>query len=303
MDSLYYSFNAYLREQLGQKTHRISIDAGFTCPNIDGTLSDDGCIYCDNKGFSLFTGKAKDIRLQIAESIEYYKEKSGVKKFLAYFQAFSNTHADCNTLKEKYDVIKEFPEIAGLFISTRPDCVDEEKMKLIASYKNNYLVWIEYGLQTTDANTLKKLNRNHSYKNFLDAVNLARKYGINVGAHIILGLPWLSRKDTINDADLLAKLDIQGIKLHALHVFKKTKLEEMYKENKIKLPDMEEYIKTVCDFLEHTPKNRVILRLVSSADPKLLIAPLWMNNKNSVIEGIKKEFTRRKTRQGSFVEE
>jgi hypothetical protein len=300
MKEPYYSFNSYLKEKFGQRVHRISIDAGFACPNIDGHLSREGCIYCNNKGFSLFAGKNKDIRTQISESIEYYRARSGINKFIAYFQAFSNTYADCKQLKEKYDTIREFPEIVGLFISTRPDCIDEDKLKLIASYKKDYLVWVEYGLQTADCNVLRILNRNHTYEDFLNAVNLTKKYGINVGVHLILGLPWLVHEDTMKDAAQLSKLDIQGIKFHVLHVFEGTKLCEMYKEKTIKLATQEEYTKLICDFLERIPANIVILRLVSSSNPKLLVAPLWMNNKNPVIDGIKKEFIRRQTKQGDY---
>ena len=301
MNEPYYSFNKYLREKFGERVHRISIDAGFNCPNIDGILSKEGCIYCDNKGFSVYAGRAKDIKAQITESIEYYNKKSGIKKFIAYFQAFSNTYADIESLKEKYDIIRQFPEITGLFISTRPDCIDEEKIKLINSYKKEYLVWIEYGLQTTNNQALQILNRNHTYESFTRAVTLTRKYGINVGVHLILGLPWLTHEDTLQDAVLLSKLDIQGIKLHILHIFKDTKLYQMHKEKPISLPTQEEYIKIACDFIERIPDDMVILRLVSSANPKFLVAPLWMNDKNSVIDGIKKEFMRRKTKQGSLV--
>lgn len=298
MHEPYYSFNGYLREKFGERVQRISLDAGFTCPNIDGQLDKEGCIYCNNKGFSVYTGKTKDIRAQITESIEYYRKKSSINKFIAYFQAFSNTYANIGLLKEKYDIIREFPEITGLFISTRPDCIDEEKLKLIASYKKDYLVWIEYGLQTTHDDTLTVLNRNHTYKDFLNAVNLTRKYGISIGVHLILGLPWLTYEDTMHDAVLLSRLDIQGIKLHVLHIFEGTKLHAMYKEKRVNLLTQEEYIKIACDFLERIPSNVVILRLVSSCNPKLLVAPLWMNNKNSVIEDIKKEFIHRQTKQG-----
>jgi len=297
----YYSFNRYLREKFGERVHRLSIDAGFNCPNIDGSLSSEGCIYCSNKGFSHFTGTKKDIETQITESIDYYRKKLRINKFIAYFQAFSNTYADCKHLEEKYDIIRKFPEIGGLFISTRPDCIDKEKLELISAYKNDYLVWIEYGLQTTNNRTLKTLNRNHTYETFLDAVGITRKYGINVGVHLILGLPWLTREETMRDADLLSKLDIQGVKLHTLHIFKDTQLHEMYKEKIINLISEEEYVTTVCDFLERIPDNMVVLRLVSSCDKKLLVAPLWMNNKNSVIDRINKEFSRRNTRQGYLI--
>ncbi|MDD4955373.1 MAG: TIGR01212 family radical SAM protein [Candidatus Omnitrophica bacterium] len=301
MNEPYYSFNKYLREKFGERVHRISIDAGFACPNIDGRLSKEGCIYCNNKGFSLFTGKTKDIRSQIEESIKYYRQKSGVNKFLAYFQAFSNTYASPEELKEKYDVIKDFPEIVGLFISTRPDCIDEEKLKIIAQYQKDYLVWIEYGLQSANNSVLEKLNRNHTYEDFLKAVNLTRKYDINIGIHLILGLPWVNHENAIKEAKLLSKLDIQGIKFHLLHIFKETKLHEMHKEGKITLMPEKDYIKLVCDFLEYIPENIVVLRLISSSDPKMLVAPLWMNNKTSIIAAIKEEFARRKTWQGCRV--
>lgn len=155
MAERFYSFNKYLKEKFGERVHRISIDAGFNCPNINGTLSDQRCIYCNNKGFAKYAGTPKSIEEQIEESIIFYRKRMGVNKFIAYFQAFTNTYADIETLQERYDTIRKFPDIVGLFISTRPDCVDKEKLSLIAQYSNDYLVWIEYGLQTTHNRILK----------------------------------------------------------------------------------------------------------------------------------------------------
>ena len=308
----YYSFNDYLREKFGERVHRISVNAGFSCPNLDGSLSKEGCIYCNNKAFSVYgeennknrtydeKSRLESIREQIKKSIKFYREKFKVKKFVAYFQSFSNTYANIETLKTTYDVIKEFSEIVGLSISTRPDCVDEEKIKLISGYKNNNisLIWIEYGLQTTNDKILSEINRKHSYTDFLKALEVSKKYNINVGVHIILGLPGQGYDDIMTDAKTLAKLSIDGIKFHMLHILKDTKLEQMYKEGRIKLFNQEEYIKVLCDFLEQIPKNFVILRLISNAEEQYLIAPKWIKNKHEIISKIKQELEKRNSFQG-----
>ncbi len=302
MQERFYSFNCYLREKFGERVHRISIDAGFSCPNIDGTKSKEGCIYCNNKAFSRFSREKISIEEQIVRSIQFYSEKMKVKKFIAYFQAFTNTYADVETLKKTYDVIKRFPQIVGIFISTRPDCVDEEKIRMISRYKDKYLVWMEYGLQTTHDRILEIINRNHTYKDFLTAFNLSKKYGLEVGAHIILGLPTQTYEEMMEDAYRLAQLKIDGIKFHVLHVLKDTLLEREYQEGKISLLTQQDYVNLVCDFLERLPKRCVILRLVSTADPKYLIGPCWINERGKVIEAIKKELERRGSFQGYFYE-
>lgn len=299
MKEPYYSFNRYLRGIFKERVHRISIDAGFDCPNLDGHLSNEGCIYCNNKAFGTYVRKNIDVSEQIKQSIQYYSKKLGVKKFIVYFQSFCNTYSDVKTLKERYDVIKDFPEIVGIFISTRPDCIDEEKIRLISSYKDNYLVWMEYGLQTTHNDLLAAINRGHTYEDFLSALALTRKYNINTGVHMILGLTACYEK-IMEDAKRLASLDIQGIKFHVLHVLKETKLHKIYQEDKITLLSESEYVKIICDFLERTPQDKVVLRLVSSASQEHLIAPLWMNKKNEVILKINKEFALRNTWQGIY---
>ncbi len=299
MEEPYYSFNRYLREKFGEKVHRISIDAGFSCPNLDGTLSKKGCIYCDNKAFSNFAGRNVEISKQIETSISYLAKKSNVKKFILYFQSFTNTYADIETLKERYDIAKRFPEIVGIFISTRPDCIDEEKIKLISSYKEKYLVWLEYGLQTTNDDMLAMLNRRHTYEDFLSAIKITRKYDINTGVHVILGLAQ-AFSAAIDDVQKIAAFDIHGIKFHVLHVLKDTVLNKLYGSGKVKLLEEDQYVRMVCDFLEKIPKNIVVLRLVSSANPAHLIAPPWINKKNEIILKIKKEFEKRGTCQGYF---
>jgi len=298
MKERFHSFNNYLQKIFGQRVQRLSLNAGFGCPNIDGTLNSQGCIYCNNKGFAKFAGSPLDLKNQIANSIEFYQKRLGAKKFIAYFQAFTNTYADPNTLKERFDLIREFPQIVGLFISTRPDCIDEEKMKVITGYQKDYLVWVEYGLQTTQNRILRRINRNHSYEDFLDAYSLARKYKVNVGVHIILGLPTSSYQEIIEDARRLAELDIQGLKFHSLHLLRGTQLEQMHEKTKLKFLNQENYVNMVCDFLERIPSSFVVLRLVSDAHPDYLIAPSWINKKSAVIEEIRRELKRRGTYQG-----
>ena len=300
MRERYYSFNSYLQEKFGERVQRISLDAGFDCPNLDGSLSSQGCIYCNNKGFSKFSRQKLSLEEQINNSIAFYQKRLGVEKFIAYFQAFSNTYADPETLKKRYDLIRKFPQIIGLFISTRPDCVDEEKLKLIAGYSKNYLVWMEYGLQTTQNRVLSLINRNHSYDDFLKAYVLTRKYGINVGVHLIFGLPGWEAQQSADDFKEISKLDIQGVKLHVLHVLRGTPLESEYQKGNLKLLGQAAYVKIVCDFLERIPAGWVILRLVSDAAHDYLIAPDWINHKSAVIEEIRQEFIRRNTFQGYY---
>ncbi len=302
MKDRFYSFNNYLREKFGQRIHRLSLDAGFSCPNLDGKLSTEGCIYCNNRGFSRFAYTNTAIESQIEKSIEFYEKRYGVKKFIAYFQAFSNTYADLKRLDQTYAVIKKYPQIVGLAISTRPDCIDEDQIKLISQYNKDYLVWIEYGLQTTHDELLKKINRNHTYQDFIEALNLTRNYGINVGVHLIFGLVSQTEEQILEDATKLSSLDIQGLKFHLLHVLKDTPLEKMYKQGKVSLLSKDDYVKIVCDFLERIPQSLVILRLVSDAPNQYLVAPSWINQKQEVIEAIKKELERRGTCQGYYLD-
>ena len=302
MEPRYYSFNNYLRANFGERVHRIGLDAGFTCPNLDGTLSKDGCSYCNNKAFTVHSRKTKDLDEQIKQSIEFYSRRLGVKKFVAYFQAFTNTWAPIDELRVAYDVIRKYPQIIGLFISTRPDCINKEKIEMISEYKRDYLVWLEYGLGTTDDAILSSVNRNHAYKDFLSALDLTRSYNINTCIHIIFGLPKSTNNSMAEDINKIAKLDIQGIKFHVFHVLKGTDFEKAYSKNKFCLLGKDEYIKTVCDCLERIQKNVVVMRLVSTASKLFLIAPDWINDKHFVIEAINNELRLRETYQGSYYE-
>lgn len=293
----YNSFNNYLKGIFGTRVQRISVDAGLSCPNLDGKLSYGGCTYCNNKAFGRYAEKGITLHDQIEASINFYLAR-GVDRFIVYFQSFTNTYADLDTLRRIYDSARDFSQVVGIAISTRPDCVDEEKIKLIASYGDSYMVWIEYGLQTTSDSILRRLNRRHSYGDFLGALTLSRRYNINTAAHVILGLPGASYEDMLDDAAKLAACDLQGIKFHVLHVLKETALEEEYYRGKIDILERAAYIKIVCDFIERLPPSVVILRLVSSALGDYLVAPQWLNNKAANIKAIRDELARRDTHQG-----
>ncbi len=295
----YFSFNTYLKKIFKERVHRISINAGFCCPNLDGTISHKGCIFCNNlsfvKEYDFNTNQIENIKNQIEQSIEFFTTQK-IKKFIAYFQAYSNTYSDPETLKKIYDIIKNYPQIVGLSISTRPDCIDEEKLKLINTYTDNYLVWIEYGMQTSDDAILNWLNRGHSFFDFIKAVELTKKHPkINIGAHIMLGLP---QQDIIKDAKAITELKINGVKLHVLHVLKGTYLERLYKEGNVRIITQTEYVEQVCSFLENIPPDVVIFRLVSTAKNDFLITPSWMNNKADIILEIEKELEKRNSYQG-----
>ncbi|MBD3379133.1 MAG: TIGR01212 family radical SAM protein [Candidatus Omnitrophica bacterium] len=294
----YYSFNRYLREKYGEPVRKICLNPGFACPNRDGALSRDGCVFCNEKGFSRNAGTLKSLEEQIEDAVGSGNAKRG-QKYIAYFQNAAGTNASPEELQKAYDIIRNYPEIIMLTISTRPDCVDDGKLDLISDYAEDYEVWIEYGVQTANDAVLERMKRNHSFEQAEDAILRTVKKGIKAGAHIMLGLPGESREDMALTARRLAKLPVSGIKLHVLHVLKDTALEEMYRQGKVDLLTQNEYARAACDFLEYMDPECVVLRLVSDAHPDFLVAPMWINDKNSVIADINKEFLIRGTHQGS----
>ncbi|MFA6078665.1 MAG: TIGR01212 family radical SAM protein [Candidatus Omnitrophota bacterium] len=295
----YNDYNTYLKSKYGQKVYRIGLDAGFTCPNRDGTKGSGGCIYCDAEGSRSPYAKANiPVSEQLASRIAFLKEKYQASKFIAYFQAFTSTYAPKDKLKKIYDEVLPFKGIVGISIGTRPDAVDLDKLALIASYKNDYEVWVEYGLQSSHDRTLSAINRGHTYADFLHAVKLTKKLRIPVSAHVILGLPGESRADMINTAKKLSELEIEGLKIHVLHILKGSDLEDMYKAGSIKLLEQDEYADLVCDFLENIPKNTVIQRLTAQGTKEHHVAPEWALDKLGTIKKIEDTFAKRGTYQG-----
>jgi len=302
MNNLFYSFNDFLKEKFGCRVHRLSLDGGFNCPNIDGRLSDKGCYYCNNKGFVGYLNTAKPLSVQIEESMQFARARFKAEKFIAYFQSFTSTYADIDSLREKYDLIKRYPEIVGISISTRPDnlSMSEEKLDLISEYKKDYMVWLEYGLQSANDKTLEAVNRNHTAEDFSKWVKLSKDRGFLVGAHVILGFPQEKKEDVFYTADFISKNNVDGVKLHCFHILKDTVYEDVYKQGKFKLFSQSEYVELTADFLERIDPKIVILRLVSNAFGKSLVAPYWINDKQKVIISIEKELLSRNSYQGKL---
>lgn len=272
-------YNDYLRAKYGCKVYRIAVDAGFRCPGR--------CIYCNDNGSRASYINPKDsIEEQLGKRIEYLRKTKNAKKFIAYFQAFTNTNTSVNNLKEAYDNILNFKDIVGLSIGTRPDAVDSEKLKLIASYRDKYEVWIEYGLQSIHDKTLKSINRGHTFDDFSNAVELTKKFGIPICAHVILGLPGETKNDMMATAKRLADLKIEGVKIHLLHVLKGSKLEELYQKGEIALLEQDEYVELAREFLSNLPSDIIVQRLTGQGSKDDHIAPLWALNKTETIEKI-----------------
>jgi radical SAM protein (TIGR01212 family) len=301
---LYNDYNSYLRARHGCKVYRIGLDAGFSCPNRDGAKGTNGCIYCNEDGSrSTYASPKNDVETQLRLRIKYLKEKRGAEKFIAYFQAFTNTYASPEILKTVYDQILPFSEVVGISIGTRPDAISPDKLKLISSYKNRYDVWIEYGLQSAHNKTLDSINRSHTYEDFANAVKLSKEFDIPVCAHVILGLPGETKEEMIETAKRMTELKIDGVKIHLLHVLKNSALEKLYHENKIIVMSQDEYAEIVCDFLECLPKTTVIQRLTGQGSPESHIAPSWAVNKAQTIRKIEDVLKRRGTYQGWRLEE
>lgn len=269
---------------------------------VSYNISETGCIFCNNQGFSLNTRKTiVTIKEQIEQSIAGLKKRYKTSRFMAYFQAYTNTYAPVNELKKIYDTIKDFPEIIGLSIGTRPDCVNEDILQLIDSYTQNYEVWIEYGLQSIHKKTLELINRGHVYEDFLKAVELTRKYKkINICAHVIIGLPYETREMIIQTAKATGSLKLDGIKIHPMHIVKDTELENIYKQGKYKPLELNEYIDLATNFLEYMWPNTTIQRITADCPKDLLISPEWILNKNKVLQGIEKKLIGKNTFQGKL---
>jgi uncharacterized protein len=292
----YHAFSRYLKERYGEPVRRISLNAGFPCPERAGGR----CVYCNESGFSDFAAAGVPLREQMERSIAAARRQFGAEKFMAYFQNGTGTNAPPDRLKSAYDVIREYPEIVALSISTRPDCVDDDKLDLIAEYLDRYEVWVEYGVQTSRDKTLKAINRGHGFAQSEAAIIRTAQRGIKPAAHIILGLPGEGRADIKNTARCLSELPVAGVKMHMLHVLRDTALDEWYRRGEISLLSRDDYITAACDLIENLRRDIVILRLASDARKEYLIAPEWMNSKATVIKGIEDELERRGTCQGSF---
>ncbi|MDM8523648.1 TIGR01212 family radical SAM protein [Desulfococcaceae bacterium HSG8] len=293
--------NTYLRGIFGCRVQKITIDAGFTCPNRDGTLSTRGCIYCNARGSG--TGayaKGLSVTEQLVRGKEALFKRYKAKKFIAYFQSFSNTYAPLEKLRSLYEEALGTEDVVGLSIGTRPDCVDESVLDLLQGYAEDHLIWIEYGLQSAHDATLVLINRGHDVRCFTNAVAETRNRGIKICAHVILGLPNETRAHMLETAETIAQAGIDGVKLHLLYVIKGTKLESLYRQGHYKCLEQQEYADLICDFLERIPAEIVIQRLTGDPHRDELVAPSWSMRKTETLNLIKELLEKRDSWQGKF---
>jgi len=297
----YYPFSQFLRERFGCKVYKLPIDAGFTCPNRDGKIGYGGCTYCYNPSFSpSILLQKSSISLQVKYRKALLKRKGKVNKFLVYFQPYTNTYAKLKILKRLYDEAIQDKDVIGFCIGTRPDCVPDEVLDLIESYAQDCHIWLEYGLQSIHNETLLRIRRGHNFVQFEDAVKRTQGRNIFICVHIILGLPGEAKEDILKTARALARMGINGIKLHHLQVIKKTALVRDFQRGEFKVLSLEEYIKLVCDVLELLPASITIQRLVGEVlQDKMLVAPRWNLNKHRILSAIDQEFVDRDSFQGS----
>jgi radical SAM protein (TIGR01212 family) len=296
----YRDFNTYLREQFGERVQRISLDSGLGCPNRDGTVSTGGCIFCDGRGSGTgaFTEGREPLSRQISRAEKFIRKRYKAQKFIAYFQSFTNTYAPAFHLKKLYDEALNHPRMVGLSVGTRPDCIDEEILEMIRLYQKNHLVWMEYGLQSAHDHTLHTINRGHSVACFERAVRLTHDMGLNICAHVILGLPGEDRRMMLETARFIASLPVQGIKIHLLYVIRGTPLARLYEEGAFRCLERDEYANLVADFLELLPPEMVIQRLTGDPGKSDLLAPGWSAQKMKNLKYIQETLERRKTWQG-----
>ncbi len=293
----YKHLNNFLKDKFGERTLKICIDGGFTCPNRDGTRGFGGCIFCSEKGSGEHIKSANNITEQVKNYFNSYKSKRA-NKFIAYFQNFTNTYDTIENLKKKYDAALINKKIVALAIATRPDCINEDIVKLLKSYSNKYYVWVELGLQTANDNTAKLLNRGYNSSEFTKAVSLLNKYNIDVVTHIIVGLPNESNKDIANTVDFLNKHHIQGLKIHSCYIIKNTILADMYKNKKYTPISLDFYLETLAYILTHIHPDIIIHRISGDAPKDLLLAPDWNLHKKWILNGLDKLLKEKNLYQG-----
>ena len=300
-DKRYYTFNRHLRDTFGEKVFKVSLDAGFTCPNRDGTVGYGGCIYCSPRGSGDFAGKKS---LSIREQFAFVKEMMAKKwpqaRYLAYFQAYSNTYAPVTRLQEVYEEALCEPGVVGVSLATRPDCLPGDVLDYLGELNRRTYLWVELGLQSIHDRTLKLIRRGHDYATFLNGVEKLYRRGIRVCVHIIIGLPEEGPEEIMATAREVARMPVQGVKLHLLHVLRGTALATLYDKRPFPLLSQKQYISLVADILEILPPQMVIHRLTGDGPPDDLIGPMWSRKKWEVLNAIELELVSRDSWQGKY---
>ncbi|MDX1965074.1 MAG: TIGR01212 family radical SAM protein [Pirellulales bacterium] len=296
----FYQYNYYLRQRFGQRVQKVSLDAKFTCPNVDGTVARGGCNFCDNRSFSPSRRQPKlSIADQLQEGIRRLKIRYKADRFLAYFQPATNTYAPVERLRPLYESALTDPRVVGMAIGTRPDCVPDDVLDLLAEFAGKIYLSVEYGMQTMHDRSLTWMNRGQNHAAMIDAMTRSQGRGFEICAHIILGIPGESPADMLATAREAARLGVNAVKLHNLYVVKNTALEEEYLSGKLKLLSREEYLRTVVDVLEALPPGCLVERISGEAPPEYFLGPAWALDKPALRAALQQEFERRNTWQGA----
>jgi len=298
----YNAYSRFLREKFGCRVYKVSVDAGFSCPNRDGTIAVGGCVYCSNDSFRPATAsRLKSVSEQVQGGIDYLKKRYAAEKFIVYFQPFTNTHAPLDALIPIYREALIHSDVVGLSVGTRPDCIDEGRIGWFEDLARTHFVTLEYGLQSSHDKTLSRINRGHDYQCWLDAMQQSRNRGIWLGTHLILGFPWETREEMLKTADDISDKGVNFLKLHHLHVVRDTEMETEYRRNPFPLFQLEDYVELVVDFLERLSSSIYIERLFGHAPEEQLIGPVWGKNKGEIRRMIRQRLVERNTYQGRLV--
>jgi radical SAM protein (TIGR01212 family) len=296
------TYNQWLQQRFGERVYKVIVDAGFTCPNRDGKVALGGCAYCNNNSFRPPSAIRTDpIRDQVREGVEYIRRRFDARKFIIYFQPFSNTYAETEYLRELYTDALDHPDVVGLAIGTRADCVDEEKIAMIDGIGQRTFVSLEFGVESIYDETLRRVNRGHDYAAFLEAMRLVRGASLHVGAHLILGFPWETREQWLAMADEMSRVGVDMVKIHHLHVVRGTALAAEYARQPFRVLGYTEYLDLLCEFVERLDPRIIIERMFGEAPRGLLVAPEWGRSKNDLVRDIHRRFEERDVRQGARV--
>src|SRR5262245_16259065 len=294
------SYNKWLKQRFGERVYKVIVDAGFTCPNRDGTVAVGGCAYCNNNSFRPPSAiKTAPIPDQVRDGIAYIRKRFHARKFIIYFQPFSNTYADTAHLRRLYTEAIDHPDVVGLAIGTRADCVDAEKIGMIDEIAQRTFVSLEFGVESIYDDTLRRVNRGHDYAAVCRAMELTRNTALHTGAHLILGFPWETREQWLAMADEMSRLGVDMVKIHHLHVVRGTALAAEYSRQPFRVLGYEEYLDLLCDFVERLDSRIVIERMFGEAPFGLLVAPNWKRTKNDLVLDIQRKFAERNVHQGS----
>ncbi|MBG7601096.1 MAG: TIGR01212 family radical SAM protein [Gammaproteobacteria bacterium] len=293
------TFGQDLLRRYGERVHKLAINAGFTCPNRDGSKGRGGCTFCNNVSFNPSARKAPGVAEQIEAGRRVLARRTGARRFLAYFQAYTNTYADVEYLAKLYQQALDEPDVVGISVGTRPDCVPDKVLDLLVEVQSRgYEVWLELGLQSACERSLQLVNRGHGFAEYRHTLRAARLRGIPVCTHLIVGMPGEDRDDSIWSLEQVLALGVDGLKLHPLHVVKGTQLANQWRRGEYQPMTMGEYIQTAADMIERTPSGVLYHRVTGTASTDILLSPLWCSKKWAVLNGVENELVRRGTRQG-----